>query len=145
MGVFDFFKNKEEQSIGEQRFYSEAKDLFDEGIITEVFKRNSYSVCNVGNAYYAVFLLGDAQKTDDLQFMIFSDEDIELVFKDTMNVQRVYESRPKNAKNLYKFNDRAHSTMRNSYKRVILNPSEASINLKTEAQLLEKYKDINEL
>lgn len=142
MGLFNLFKKEKKTNNLEKRFYDEAKELFDEGILTEIFKCNSVSVCNVGNAYHAIFLLHPSDK-NDIQFLLVNDEQIEFVFENIENVYHLYFARPKEQKMLYIFNDRAKTTMRNSCNRV--KNEGGGVNLELEAELLKKYRARNEL
>ena len=149
MGLFDFFlkenKGKQEQGVREQQFYLEAKELFADGIIKEIFKRDVFSVCNVANSFYAIFILSDEYEAEHIHFMLLNDDQLELVLKNTVYIFEIYKNRPDNQKMVYLLNERAHSTLRNTYNRMQKGETELVIDAERDARLLEKYKKRNEL
>ena len=142
MGLFAFLNKEKPITDLEIRFYAEAKELFDEGVLTEIFKYNYISFCNVGNAYYVAFLLFD-HGTENLEFMILLDEELDFVFNGFECFYEMFKARPADKKCVYIFNDRAKSTMRNSYERV--KKEGVKIDLEYEAKLLKKHRRRNEL
>lgn len=120
-----------------QKFYYQAKQLFDEDVLKEIYSTDNISLCNVGNAYYIVFLVGDIYKGKNIEFMGLLDEEVEFVMQNEENLTHIYQSRPKENKMLYIFDERACNTMRNSRNRILQNGPQ--INLEEEAKLIEKY------
>ena len=125
----------------EEKFYYQAQKLFDEGVLREIYKTDNFSLCNVGNAYYVAFLLGDFFKGENIEFMLLLDQEIEFIMKSEVNLAYVYDARPKDQKAIYVFDERACNTMRNSKNRVLIQGPK--VNLEKEAQLIEKYGNKN--
>jgi len=153
MFILDFFKNlfKKEQSTNiapaviqanEKRIYSEAKELFEEGVITAIFKYDSLLVCNVANSYYVVFFLAQ-NLLEEIQFLTAPGEDLKRIFGGREDCMASFRSRPKRFQEMYIFNDRAKTTMRNAYKRVKRDGPD--VDLELEAKVLKKYCHRNEL
>ena len=120
-----------------EMFYIMAQKCFDEGILREIYATNNISLCNVGNAYYAAFLLADGSTNNNIQFMLINDDQIELIMQDENNLNIIYQTRPANQKMLYVFNERAYNTMKNSRNRVLVEGPQ--VNLQNEERLIEKY------
>ncbi len=127
----------------EQRFYSEADDLFKEGALKEIFKHDEITICNVGNAFYVAFLFGENCSDEEINFIIIPAEQLECILKDNTCLYELFSLRDESLKGVYRFDDRAKSTIRNAYKKT--QEEGARVDLKFEAELLKKYQHRNEL
>ena len=126
-----------------EKFYLDAQRCFDEEILKEIYTTDVVSLCNVGNAYYAAFLLSEENKSQYIQFMLVNDDQIEMIMQDDNNLSVLYHDRPENQKMLYIFDDRAYMTMKNSRDRVLLEGPK--IDLDKEKELIEKYSSTKKL
>ena len=118
-----------------EKFYLDTQKCFEEGILKEIYTSDIVSLCNV--AYYAAFLLSEENKTENIQFMLVNDDQIELIMQDDKNLSILYHTRPKEQKMLYVFNERAYSTMKNSRDRTLIEGPK--VDLEKEAELINKY------
>lgn len=124
-----------------EKFYLQAQKFFEEGILKEIYTTDNISLCNVGNAYYAAFLVGDTYRENNIQFMLLSDDQIEFIMQNDDNLSRLYRARPTNQKMLYVFDERAYNTMNNSRNRILVEGP--AVDLENEARLIEKYSSKN--
>lgn len=124
-----------------EKIYLKLQRCFEEQILREIYVSDNVSLCNVGNAYYAAFLIGEEIKSDDIQFMLINDEQIEYVMQDDKNLSNLYNARPADKKMVYKFNERAYNTMKNSRNRTLIEGPQ--VDLIREQELIEKYGSKN--
>ena len=123
------------------KFYLLAKKLFEEGILKEIYKSETLSLCNVGNAFHVAFLLDECNKSENIQFVIVPFAQIKYVMRDEKSLYELFNMRPNDAKKVYAFDDRAHNTMRNAKNRCLVEGPR--IDLEEEQRLIRKYGNKN--